>query len=135
MKLHILAETDEAGVRRPVGLRVENLPKSGLQRIPAHILEQHSDYVSKTPEHIVFHTVDGDVAFRIIHPPGRYCLTCGLKLPNHAGNGTEAEAKAAQECRDHVATHGDEAETSEAWPQGYCSYPRTYQCQVEKQDG
>lgn len=132
MKIQILAsDPDINGVKTPTGIRITNLPKSGLQRLPAAAIERHKDYVSMEDGKIVFHTLDGDVDFLIVHEPGRFCLTCDERLPDFGGNGTMLEASRAQQCRDHVKSHGTEAEKSAKWKDGYQSYPNTFECTVE----
>ena len=134
MKLHILAEQETdaegnpVGPKREAGLRVENLPNRGRQRIPSSIISQFSRYITKGPEQIVFHTVDGDLAFRIIHPPGRHCLTCGERLAP-AGKTPQEEAQNAAAARAHVLTH-DNPVVTDRWPHGYCHFANSYDCEV-----
>ncbi len=132
MKVQIIASAPNAdGVKHPTGIKILSLPKSGLQRIPVPALDKHAGYITLDPDKITYHTVDGDVVFNIIHGPGRYCLTCDEKLPDHGGNGTMLEAQRAAECLAHVAGHGKKAETSDAWPKGYSHRPNTFDCTIE----
>jgi hypothetical protein len=139
MKLHLTASPayDESGnyigKMSDNGIRISNLPRQGVQRIHVDLLKGPLEGKhTKTDTHITVHTKDGDVSFRIDQEPGRYCLTCGERLADFAGNGSQAEAEAAQECRDHVKGHGSKAETSEKWPYGYQSHPRSYICTIEE---
>jgi hypothetical protein len=113
------------------GIRISNLPKSGIQRLPINALERHKDHVTVTADEIVFSTVDGDVAFLIVREPGRFCLTCGERLPDHGGNGTLVEAQRAAQCREHVKGHGKTAEKPDDWPHGYVNRPNTFECTIE----
>ncbi len=114
--------------------KITNLPKSGEQSIPADMskLGLAKNNYTKTATHITFHTSDGDVSFRIHQPPGRYCVTCGEKLPDFAGNGTAQEAFAVRRCLDHIKKHGDEALVTDKWPNGYASHPFSYRCIIEE---
>lgn len=136
MKVHILATAPDpqTGVKLARGIRISNLPKNGIQKIPESELAKHRGFFQITDDAIIYDTVDGPVRFEIEHEPGRYCLTCGEQLPDHGGNGTELEARRAQKCRDHVAEHGADAETSAAWPHGY-RHSRSYTCRVVDQRG
>ena len=141
MKIHKTAKEvyDENG--NPAGklpdgnIRFSSLPKSGFQRIAKKmldgVLKPHTTINDKA---IVIHSKDGDVVFDIIYPPGRFCLTCGEKLPNIGEVGSEEEAERAKECRDHVKTHGTKAETSKKWSHGYRSSPGAYDCSIRETD-
>ena len=132
MKAQILATPPDAdGKRSPIGLRLTNLPKSGTQLITTDTLDRHKDYVEIEAGKIIYHTIDGEVVFHVIREPGRYCITCGQRLPDHGGNGTALEASRAAECRAHVESHGKDAITHENWPHGYVSRPRTFECTIE----
>jgi len=136
MKVRILATPPDpaTGEKQPAGIRIEDLPKgSTRQRIPVQALEQHQQtgHVTIEADRFVYHTVDGDVVFHIRQEPGRYCLTCGERLPDFGGNGRALEARRAQQCIDHVAAHGDKAVKSPDWPHGYENRPSTFTCEVE----
>lgn len=128
MKIQILTRD-----RDVPGIRIVNLPKNGYQNLHINTLERHKDYVTVDANKITFITVDGDVVFNIVKQPGRFCLTCGDKLPDFGGNGTMIEAQRASECREHVASHGKKAETSDKWPHGYSNRPNTFECSIEDQ--
>jgi hypothetical protein len=128
MKARILAEADESGRKRPTGLQLLNLPASGKQNIHQQTLAEWRDYVTVTPAAIIVHTVDGDVQFDIDQPPGRYCLTCGERLPD-MGSSTNEESLNAQKCLAHVAEH-KKAATSDRWPHGYSHRPKSYTCTI-----
>lgn len=141
MKFHLTARPvfDENGNRLGKmpdgGVRISSLPKQGVQRIHVDLLKGGlAGKHTRSDTHIVVHTKEGDVSFRIDQAPGRYCLTCGERLPDFAGNGTKAEAAAAKECIKHVKDHGSAAETSEKWPHGYQSHPYSYLCTIEETD-
>ena len=132
MKIHLLRE----GPDKPAhGVCISNLPNNGVQRINSSLLKGHevSRFITVINDVITVNTVDGPVVFNVEREPGRYCLTCGEQLPDHAGNGTALEAKRAQACRDHVASHGAKAEKSPKWPHGYESYPNSYLCNIDDQ--
>ena len=132
MKITILAsEPDAEGVKHPTGIRITNLPNSGIQRIPMAALERHKDHVTIDKKAITFSTVDGEIRFNITREPGRFCLTCGERLPDHGGNGTLVEAQRASQCLEHVKKHGAKAEKTDEWPHGYLNRPQTYECTVE----
>jgi len=141
MQINLTAETvyhengDIAGKRLDGGIRLSALPANGMKRIPAKMLKPGGALANnhtRTNTHIIAHTNDGDVSFKILREPGRYCLTCGDRLPSFAGNGTAEEAKAAKECLAHVKEHGNKAETSKAWPHGYENYPTSFLCEIEE---
>jgi hypothetical protein len=113
------------------GIEILNLPKSGRQRIPLATIERHKDHVTLTKEAITFTTIHGDVKFPIVQEPGRYCLTCGIRLPDHGGNGTMLESQRAKECLEHVASHGKDVVDSDEWPHGYSNRPLTFDCTIE----
>lgn len=133
MKIQILASPpDQLGNRKAVGIKILSIPESGsTMLLPADAVERHKDFVELNDEGFLYHTVDGDVLLRIVREPGRYCLTCGERLPDHGGNGTMTEARRAKQCLDHVDSHGGKAEQSDDWPHGYISRPRTFECVVE----
>lgn len=132
MKVRILAETDGEGVKHPSGLKIEKLPTHGQQRIHKDALLQWAEWVTLSKGELILHTVDGDVKFNINHAPGRYCLTCDKQLPPNGVSGSEEEAKAAKACRDHVAEHGDDAVTTDRWPNGYMAFAKSFDCSIVK---
>lgn len=144
MKIHLTAKAvwDKDGNESKIpdgGCSFDSLPKSGNQRIKVKDIK--GVFAAHTTVHpggdnprIVFHTNDGDVAFLIKHMPGRYCLTCDERLPDAGAAGSEAEAKLAAKCRKHVKSHGDSAEKSVRWPDGYMAYPTSYDCMIEETD-
>ena len=142
MKIHLTAKTvtdaDGNVCKIPDGsMRFSNLPRGGLQRIHVDSLKAGgalAKHHTQTPTHITVHSKEGDVIFKILEQPGRYCLTCGDKLSPFAGNGTEAEAAAAQKCLAHVKSHGKTAETSEKYPHGYNNHSFSYHCEIVEND-
>ena len=134
MKVRILARRLEDGSKVPTGeIRVEELPEK--QRLNAATLEKFADHFTIEEDKFTLSTVDGKIIFHIKHHPGRYCITCGTRLPDFGGNGRKIETMRAKQCRDHVATHGKEAMKSEKWPHGYVNRPNTYTCTVEDKRG
>lgn len=139
MKIRITAKSvyDENG--NPAGkvpdgaISFSSLPKSGFQRIAVKMLDGAlKPHTTISDKEIVIHSKDGDVVFDIIYPPGRFCLTCGERLPDIGMVGSKEEASLAKECRDHVKTHGTKAETSKKWPHGYRSSPGAYDCSIRE---
>lgn len=119
--------------RNGAGIYFTSLPKSGEQRIAVSTLHELSGHVTVDPSHITFHTIDGDVQFEILFPPGRHCLTTGKRLPD-LGRHAEAEAEAAKQCREHVAKLGKKAVKTERWPHGYITLKSSYACVVVATD-
>ena len=115
------------------GIRIDNLPKNGLQNLHINALERHKNFVTVEADKITFRTVDGNVVMNIIHQPGRFCLTCDERLPDFGGNGTLVEAQRASVCLAHVEAHGKSAEKSEKWPHGYSNRPNSFECSIEDQ--
>jgi hypothetical protein len=109
------------------GIRFANLPKGGMQNISVNTLRELANHVSVSDEEIVFKTEEGSVAFDVVYPPGRYCLTCGERLPD-AGSTAEHEAENAKACREHCEAHGKKMVTEQKWPHGYRHQPRAYTC-------
>jgi hypothetical protein len=107
------------------GLRFANLPRCGIQSIRAGSLKNFEPHVTITDTEVVFDTEDGPVEFDVVYPPGRFCLTCGERLPDQ-GSTAAFEAENAAACREHVATHGSKAEVSDKWPHGYRHMPHGY---------
>lgn len=141
MKIHMTAKEvyDEngkpAGKLPDGGIRFESLPKSGLQTIGQKTLTGDlKAHITANDKAIVFHSSDGDVVFDIIYPPGRFCLTCGEKLPDAGMVGSKEEAALAADCIAHVKTHGGKAEKSDRWPHGYRSSPGNYDCSIRESD-
>lgn len=131
-KLAKLIETEFGAKKVPSGqIRIQKLPKGGKQRISTRVLEEFKDNIEIQEDGFLFKTETGDVFFKIIHEPGRYCITCGERLPDFGGNGTAIEAVRSAQCRAHVATHGKKAKAHPRWPHGYVNRPNTYTCSVE----
>ena len=112
------------------GIRFASLPRSGQAKISVNTLNELANHVTVTDTEITFITEAGPVVFDIVTPPGRWCLTCGEKLPD-VGSTAAAEAENAQACRDHVATHGNKAEKSVRWPDGYSHHAKHYVCKAQ----
>lgn len=126
MKVQILARRNAGGIKKPSGLKILTLPKTGKHNFRADWLQSDGirQFLTMADELITLHTVDGDKVFNIDYRPGRHCLTCGEKLPD-AGADPYAE-----QCRAHVETHGAKAKKTERWPHGYIatkSYMTTLQ--------
>jgi hypothetical protein len=101
-----------------------------MQSISASTLQELANFVSISESAISFETEEGTVSFDIVYPPGRFCLTCGEKLPN-AGQSAEAEAENAAKCREHCESHGDAMVVEPKWPNGYRHSPKTYLCKIQ----
>lgn len=112
------------------GLLFTSLPKSGVQNIKVHTLNELANHVSISDSEISFKTEAGTVTFDIIYPPGRFCLTCGEKLPD-AGSTAESEAENAKACREHCESHGEDMVKSRRWPHGYRHQPKSYTCTAQ----
>lgn len=141
MKIRITAKAvyDEngkpAGKIPDGGIKFISLPKGGVQRITQKSLEGvYKPHTTVSDKAIVFHSKDGDVVFDIIYPPGRFCLTCGDRLPDIGMVGSKEEAALAKKCIAHVETHGAKAEKSQRWPHGYRSSPGNYDCSIRETD-
>ena len=111
---------------RDGGISISSLPKSGVQKVLLKTLDQLRKHVTKTDDTIVFHTVSGDVTFRILYPPGAHCLTCGETFSDHPLMTDEKARKA----RAHVKRHGEKAVTTDRWPHGYLVARNHYVCEV-----
>jgi len=126
MKIVVLSRArNAAGAAQPTGIKITNLPKSGNQRILKSTLAEFRQFITQTPERITFHASDGDIRFKVNWPPGRFCLTCGEELPDSRADPFSAS------CREHVKKHGNKAEKSDKWPDGYRVSYNSYDCTLE----
>ena len=127
MRIEVQSGGVEGQTARAIyGLRISHVTEGGRQRVLKSTLAEFKQFVTRTKEQIVFHTLDGDVVFNIVWPPGRFCLSCKEELPSPQAD------PFADKCRKHVKTHGSDAEKTERWPHGYRASYDSYDCILEK---
>jgi len=96
------------------GVEIQEMPLDGKHNFSTTLIEdcQHAGWLTQTDKHIVIHSANmGDVAFKIIKQPGRYCLHCGEKLEDDT-----LGVLARKHIEDH---HAGEKSPDENNPSGY----------------
>jgi len=125
---------DPAGIQPPTvnGIEITRLSPSGNQHFSPKLvamgeIEQWLS-ISKDKKHIVIHEAGGDIPFKILREPGRYCCHCGVKLEDD--NHLIAPGEAA---RKHVADeHEGEVSPDVFNPAGYEKI-NYFDCKVQTQ--
>ncbi len=109
------------------GVRIEKLAKTRRHHFSYATVAKYEGrgLLTKTDTTITLHTVDGDMAFNIDHPPGRYCLHCQESLPDeHLEDGgafiPQGDPRLGAGARAHVeAKHKGKKSPNPAFPHGY----------------
>jgi len=121
---------DSNGIKPPVvrGIKLKRMSADGKQRFAPKLVKigQDEHWLSVTGGKIIIHDEGGDVPFKVLKVPGRYCCHCGEKLTD------DADGAAA---RKHVVEHHvGKKSPDEQNPSGYVMQ-NYYDCELEAQNG
>jgi len=106
----------------PIGVEVHRIiPKQGFptETVQAGLAQ---GWMSVGRKKLTIHGSNGEVVYKILYEPGRWCCHCDAKLPD------DPQGRAA---RAHVAsTHGNKPSPDPQYPAGYLC-DNYYECELE----
>ena len=64
------------------GISLSRMPNTGIQRLTQKLIDKtvQDGFMTLSKGKVIFHTVDGDVAFNIVRVPGYYCCFTNKQL-------------------------------------------------------
>jgi len=119
---------DPKGVKSPVvsGVKIKRISANGKQNFSSKLVKvaQAEGWLSVNDTHIILHDDDlGDINFKIVRSPGRYCCHCGEKL---------IDDPTGEAAREHVAQkHSGKKSPDTNNPSGYEMIAH-YECVVDE---
>ncbi len=114
MNIQILARI-ENGVKRAAELKIIKAPQGGFWRPKLTWLQEYRRYITRTPDSLILHTVDGDVIFPMNFDTGRWCLFTGEELPSRQDDPSNEETMKIMEKN----SGGKKSPRPGRWPHGY----------------
>lgn len=121
---------DSNGLKAPVvaGIKLKRISGDGKQKFSPKLIKTGQDehWLSVAGSNVILHAEGGDVIFKVLSIPGRYCCHCGIKLTDDQ----TGEAARAHVAGEHAGKKSLDAENLSGYRmQNY------YDCELEANHG